>query len=79
MLFGNYSYSLSTLSSKTGHILKNKLKNKCVCVHKIIRLIIMKIKMKIKNRSRRYGINRPRYRHGHKFIISSIHEKVKQH
>ena len=26
-----------------GHILENKQKNKCVCVHEIIRLIIIEI------------------------------------
>ena len=31
-----------------GHILKNKQKYKCVCIHEIIRLITMKMKMKIK-------------------------------
>ena len=46
-----------------GHILKNK----CVCIHRIIRLIIIKMKMKMKNRSHRYGINRPRSRDGHKY------------
>ena len=46
----NYSHSLSTLSTKTiGYILKNKQKNKCVCIHEIIQLIVMKIKMKMKN------------------------------
>ena len=30
------------------HILKNKTKNKWVCIHEILRLIIMKMKMKIK-------------------------------
>ena len=30
------------------HILKNKQKDKCVCIHEIIRLIIMKMKMKMK-------------------------------
>ena len=39
------------------HILKNKQKNKGVCIHEII---------KIKNRSHRHDINRPRLRHGHK-------------
>ena len=64
LLFENYSKSSSTLSSKKiGHVLKNKQKIKCVCIHKIIRLIIMKIKMKMKNRSHRYDINRPRSRH----------------
>ena len=45
------------------HILKNKQINKCVCIHEIIRLIIMKIKIKVKNRSLRYDVNRskPRY------------------
>ena len=28
----------------------------------------MKMKMKMKNRSHRYGINRPRSRHGRKYI-----------
>ena len=36
-----------------GHILKNKHKNKYACIHEITRLIIMKIKLKIKNRSHR--------------------------
>ena len=51
-----------------GHTLKNKQKNKCVCIHEIIRIIIMEIKMKKKNRSHRYNINRPRSRHGHNHI-----------
>ena len=33
--------------------LKNRQKNKCVLIHEIIRLIIMKMKIKIKNRSHR--------------------------
>ena len=53
-----------------GHILKNKTKKKCVCVHKITRLIITKMKMKIKSRSYRKDINRPRSRHGHKQSVS---------
>ena len=65
--FKNYSYSSSTISSKIiGHILKNKQKNKCVCIHEITRLIIMKIMMEMKNRSHRYDINRPRFRHRHR-------------
>ena len=46
------------------NILKNKQKNKCVCFDEIIRLIIMKMEMKMKNRSHRYDI---RSRHGHKY------------
>ena len=45
------------------HILKSKQKNECVCIHEILRLIIMKMKMKMKNGSHRYDINR----HGHKY------------
>ena len=30
------------------HILKNKQKNKCVFIHEIIRLTVMKMKMKMK-------------------------------
>ena len=37
----------------TGLTLKNKQKNKCVCFHEIIPLIIMKMAMKMKNRSHR--------------------------
>ena len=33
-------------------------KNKCVCIHEIIRLIIMKVEMKMKNRSYIYDISR---------------------
>ena len=49
------------------HILKNKQKNKHVCIHEIMQLIIMKMKTKIKIDSRKYDINRPRCRHGHKY------------
>ena len=41
-----------------GHILKHKKENKCVCIHKIILLIVMKMKMKVKNRSHRYDTKR---------------------
>ena len=55
-----------------GHTLKNKQKNKCVCIHEIIGLIITKMKMKMKSRSNRYDINGPRSRHGQKY---STYEK----
>ena len=42
-----------------GHILKNK--QKCVCIHEIIRLTIMKMKMKMKKSSQIQDINRPRH------------------
>ena len=44
---------------KMGHILKNMQKYKRVFIHEITRLIIMKMKMKMKNRLQRYGKNRP--------------------
>ena len=43
-------------SKKLGHILKNKQKNNFICIHE---------KMKLKNRSRRYDINRRG--HGRKY------------
>ena len=47
--FENYSCFSSTLLSKNnGTYPKNKQKNKCVCIHEVIRLIIMKMKMKMK-------------------------------
>ena len=51
----------------TGNILKNKQKNKHVCIHEIMQLIIMKMKTKMKIDSRKYGINRPRCRGKHKY------------
>ena len=49
-----------------GHILENKQK-KQACLYEITRLIIMKIKMTMKHRSHRHGINIPRSRLGHKY------------
>ena len=46
------------------HTLKNTQKNKRVCIHEIILLITMKTKMKMKNRSHRYDISRPRSKQG---------------
>ena len=51
----------------TGYILKNKQKNKHVCIHEIMQLIIMNMKMEMKIDSRKYGINRPRCRQEHKY------------
>ena len=76
------------------HYLKNKQKSECVCIHQIVRVTIMKMRMK--NRSHRYDINRPepRYTKYKKClnmlllirinqylsnIWSSIHKQVKQH
>ena len=68
-----------------GHILQNKQKSKCACIHEIIRLIIMTMKMKIKNRSHRYDINRPKTRYWHKYskyknyLVMMIVICIKQH
>ena len=50
-----------------GHTLKNTQKNKCVYIPETLRLIIMKMKIKKKNRSHRCDINRSRSRQGHKY------------
>ena len=39
------------------HILENNQRNKCVCIHEIIWLVITKMKMKMKNRSNRCNID----------------------
>ena len=44
-------------------------KSKHVCIHEIMRLIIRKLKMKMKNNTHWYDINRPKSRHGHKYTI----------
>ena len=73
LLLENYSHSSFTLSSKNiGKYSKNKQKTKCVCFHEIIRLMMTKVETKMKNRSHRYDINRPRFRHGRKY---SKHKK----
>ena len=51
----NYSHTSSTLLTNNNMTdSKNKEMNMCGCIHEIIRLIIMKMKMK--NRSPRYNI-----------------------
>ena len=63
LLFENYSYSSSMLSSrkKMRQFAKKKVK-----------LIIMKFKMKMKNRSHRYNINKSGSTHGHKYGIKGF-------
>ena len=62
-----------------GHILKNKQKSKWVCIHEIMRLIIMKMTMKTKNRSHRYDINRPIYNVSHYDNAYIYQATTKQH
>ena len=50
-----------------GHILKNKQKNKSFRIHEIIQLIVIKMKMKMKNILDWYDINELRPRPGHKY------------
>ena len=40
-------------------MIKNKQRNKCVCIYDTIQFILMKMKMKMKNTSYRYNLNRP--------------------
>ena len=47
------SYMLSSKNINNRPYSKNKQNNSCVCFHEIIRLIIMKMEMKIKNRPHR--------------------------
>ena len=61
LLFENYSHSSSTLSYTNNRIMK------ITSVSVFIPLIIMKMKIKLKNGSHRYDINRPRSRNGHKY------------
>ena len=67
----------------TGHVLKNKRKNKCVCIHEIIRLIRTRMKMRIKPTPHSYNINRARPSHGHKYSkckkCLSMMMLIKQH
>ena len=85
MQLENYLHS-SILSSKKKDILKDKQKNKWLCIHKINRY---EIKMKMKNRSHRYNLNRLRSRHELKYnkyknclsmmLICIKHHTPKQH
>ena len=49
------------------HILKNKQKNTCLCIHEIMLLIITKMKTKMRNSSHRQDINSSRSRHWQKY------------
>ena len=46
-----------------GLTLKSKQKNKRVGIHESIQISVTKMKIKMKKRLQRYGINRPRSRH----------------
>ena len=55
---------------------KKKSKYKCVCFNDVIRLMAMKVRLKMKNRSKRYDINRPRPRHGPEFTIYKMYLSI---
>ena len=73
LLLENYAVSSSTLSSKDNRRYSKKCaKNKYVYLNENIRLMAKKMRLKMKNRSSRYDINRTRRRHGHKFTKYKI-------
>ena len=84
LLFENYSYSFSTLSSKNNKTYSKNSKRTSASNSWNYR-INHKMKMKMKNRSHRYDINRPRSRHKHKYkkykkrLIIMIIISIKQH
>ena len=80
LLNENYSFSLSTLSSKSDRRYSKKcIKSKCVCFDEVIWLMTMKMRPKMKNRSNRSDINRPRPRHGYKYLSIMMAVCIKQH
>ena len=68
LIFENYSlFSTPLLSKKMGDIVKSVQKTEHVCLNEVIWLMTMEMRTKMKNRSHRCDINRPRSRHGHKY------------
>ena len=63
-IWKTFTFFIYVIIQNIRCILKSRQKNMYVCIHEIIRLII---KMKMKNRSHRYDINRFRSRHGLKY------------
>ena len=86
-LFEIYSHFSSMFLSKNIKIYSKKQAKEQLrsCSHEIVRLIIIKTIMEIKNTSYRYDINRPRSRHGHKYskykncLSMMIFIGIKQH
>ena len=67
LLYENYSVSSSVLLSETNiRYSKKCTKTSASCFNEIIWLIIMKLRLKMKNRSHKYSTNRTRSRHGQK-------------
>ena len=74
MLLENYVVSSSTLSSKDSRRYSKKCaKNKSVYLNEDIWLMAKKMRLKMRNRSSRYDINRPRRWRGHKYTEYKIY------
>ena len=68
LLFQNYWLSSFMLSSKPNMIYYKKYaKNKCIYFNEIMWIIVMKMKLKMKNVSHRSDINRTSPRHGYEY------------
>ena len=68
LLFPSFCNIFYEIKTKLRDILKNKQKEKYVCIHEIIQLTIMKTKIKMKIKSNRHHTNRPRSRNKYKYI-----------
>ena len=69
MLFENYPLSSSMLSSKTNFRYSKKCaKNKCISFNEVVLLIIMKLRVKMKNTSHRYEL-------GHDMVMNILNIK----
>ena len=68
LLFENYAISSFMLQSKNNmRYSKQCAKKKSASFYWIILLIIMKIRLEMKNRLRRYDVKKTKPRHGHKY------------
>ena len=82
---GGFFYFLSLGLKELQVVPYYTTKNKCICIHEIICLNIMKMKMKMKNRSHKLDINRPRFEHADKYgkykkyLIMTVLIWFKQH
>ena len=74
MLLRNYPFSSSTLSSKNDERYSETCaKNKYFCFHVCDYMIYdNEMRLKMKNRSHRYDINRPRLKQRHTYTIYKI-------
>ena len=64
LLFENHTLSSFMLSKTNMRYSEKCAKNKLVCFNEVVWLIVMKMRLKMKNESHRRNINRTRPRHG---------------